>query len=48
MALPCMRDVLFRFIDADSDDAALQVDTDCARQIPRPPAFVPLLAEGVK
>lgn len=48
MALPCMRDVLFRFIDAETDDAALQVDADCARTIPRPPAFVPLLAEGVK
>jgi len=46
MALPCMRDVLFRFIDAETDDAALQVDADCARRIPRPPAFVPLLAEG--
>ena len=48
MALPCMRDVLFRFIDADTDDAALQVNADCGRQIPRPPAFVPLLAEGAK
>ncbi len=46
MALPCVRDVLFRFIDAETDDAALQIDADCARQIPRPPAFVPLLAEG--
>lgn len=48
MALPCMRDVLFRFIDADTDDAALQVNADCARQIPRPPAFVPLLAVGAQ
>ncbi|MDO9072054.1 MAG: alpha/beta fold hydrolase [Rubrivivax sp.] len=47
LALPCMRDVLFRFIDAEADDAALQVEADCARQIPRPPAFVPLLAGGV-
>lgn len=48
MALPCMRDVLFRFIDAETDDAALQVDAGCARQVPRPPAFVPLLAEEAK
>ena len=48
MGLPCMRDVLFRFIDAETDDEALRVDADCARQIPRPPAFVPLLAEGGK
>ena len=48
MALPCMRDVLFRFIDADTDAAALQVDAGCAQQMPRPPAFVPLLAEDTK
>jgi pimeloyl-ACP methyl ester carboxylesterase len=41
MALPCMRDALFRFIDAESDDAALKVDTGCAAAIPRPGAFVP-------
>lgn len=44
MALPCMRDVLFRFIDADSDAAAQQVDAGCAAGLPRPPAFVPLAA----
>ncbi len=42
MALPCVRDVLFRFIDADTDAAAQQVDTGCAAALPRPPAFVPL------
>ncbi len=42
MGLACMRDVLFRFIDADSDEQALQVDADCAKGIPRPPAFVPV------
>jgi pimeloyl-ACP methyl ester carboxylesterase len=41
MALACMRDVLFRFIDAEGDDEALAVDADCAQGIPRPPAFVP-------
>ncbi len=44
MALPCMRDVLFRFIDAASDDEARKVDADCARGIPRPPFFVPVSA----
>jgi len=42
MGLPCMRDVLFRFIDADTDAAAQQVDAGCAKALPRPPAFVPL------
>jgi pimeloyl-ACP methyl ester carboxylesterase len=44
MALGCMRDVLYRFIDAASDDEALRVDADCARNMPRPGAFVPLAA----
>lgn len=46
MALPCLRDVLFRFIDADTDAAAQQVDAGCARALPRPPVFVPLAAAG--
>ncbi len=41
IALPCMRDVLFRFVDAASDEEALKVDTSCAVNIPRPGAFVP-------
>lgn len=41
MGLACMRDVLFRFLDAESDEQALQVDADCAAGIPRPPAFRP-------
>jgi alpha-beta hydrolase superfamily lysophospholipase len=44
MAIGCMRDVVFRFIDAATDDEALKVDADCARQIPRPAAFVPVAA----
>ncbi len=44
MALPCMRDVLFRFIDAAEGADALKVDADCARNIPRPPAFQPVTA----
>ena len=39
MALGCMRDVLFRFVDAPSDDDALKVETGCAAAIPRPPMF---------
>ncbi|MDP1900120.1 MAG: alpha/beta fold hydrolase [Rubrivivax sp.] len=46
MAMGCMRDVLFRFIDAASDDEALKVDAGCASAIPRPPAFVPVAAPG--
>jgi pimeloyl-ACP methyl ester carboxylesterase len=40
MAIGCMRDVLFRFIDAASDDAAMRVDAGCAVPIPRPPMRV--------
>ena len=39
MGLGCMRDVLYRFVDAPSDDEALAVDATCATGIPRPPAF---------
>jgi pimeloyl-ACP methyl ester carboxylesterase len=48
MAIGCMPDVLFRFVDAASDDEALKVDTWCALAIPRPGAFVPVMAEGAK
>jgi pimeloyl-ACP methyl ester carboxylesterase len=44
MAIGCMRDALFRFVDAATDDEALKVDADCAKSIPRPPAFVPVQA----
>jgi pimeloyl-ACP methyl ester carboxylesterase len=46
MAIGCMRDVVFRFIDAASDDDALKVDADCARAIPRPGVFVPVAASS--
>ena len=46
MGLPCMRDVLYRFIDAKSDAEALQVDTGCAARVPRPAAFLPIGAAG--
>ncbi|MBX3636452.1 MAG: alpha/beta fold hydrolase [Rubrivivax sp.] len=41
MALPCLRDAIFRFIDAGDDAAALAVDAGCAGALPRPPAFAP-------
>jgi pimeloyl-ACP methyl ester carboxylesterase len=42
MALGCMRDVLFRFVDAAGDDEALKVDAGCVASVPRPPAFLPV------
>lgn len=45
MGIGCMRDVLYRFIDAADDDVALKVDTGCVESIPRPPAFLPVRAE---
>jgi pimeloyl-ACP methyl ester carboxylesterase len=44
LGLACLRDTVFRFIDAPGDDAALKVDADCARALPRPPAFIPVEA----
>ncbi len=41
MAIGCMRDVLYRFVDAATDDDALQVDASCVTAIPRPPMFAP-------
>ena len=42
LALPCMRGVLFHFIDAPDDGVALQVKAECAQALPRPAAFVPM------
>lgn len=42
MALPCMRDVLFRFLDAATEAEAMAVDAACASGIPRPLAFRPV------
>ena len=44
MAIGCMRDVIFRFIDANDDRDATAVDAACVKSIPRPPAFVPVAA----
>ena len=41
LALPCMGEVVFRFIDAEDDAAALAVDAGCARTLPRPGVFAP-------
>ena len=48
MGIGCMRDVLFRFIDAASDEAALAVDAGCATSIPRPPVFLLPQAGGTR
>jgi pimeloyl-ACP methyl ester carboxylesterase len=42
MAIGCMRDVVFRFIDAADDKEAMAVDAGCAARVPRPPAFQPI------
>lgn len=42
MGIGCMRDVLFRFIDAEAGADALKVDTSCVEGIPRPPVFQPV------
>jgi pimeloyl-ACP methyl ester carboxylesterase len=42
MGIGCMRDVIFRFIDAATDKDALAVDAACVKNIPRPPAFQPV------
>jgi pimeloyl-ACP methyl ester carboxylesterase len=42
LGIGCMRDVVFRFIDAVDDRDALAVDAGCAAAVPRPPAFRPL------
>ena len=39
MSIGCMRDQLFRFLDAERDDEALAVDVACVTGIPRPAAF---------
>jgi pimeloyl-ACP methyl ester carboxylesterase len=43
MGIGCMRDVLYRFVDAASDDDALKVDAGCVTAIPRPPMFAPMV-----
>jgi pimeloyl-ACP methyl ester carboxylesterase len=40
MPIGCVRDVIWRFIDADNNAGALAVDSRCVEAIPRPPAFI--------
>lgn len=42
MPVGCMRDLIFRFIDAKTDGTALPQDAACATRIPRPVAFQPI------
>jgi len=48
LALGCVRDMWFRFLDAPDDVSALRTDTSCAKAVPRPPALrtVRLAAEA--
>jgi fermentation-respiration switch protein FrsA (DUF1100 family) len=46
LGIACLRDPVFRFIDAEEDGEALKVDADCARALPRPPAFIPVSASA--
>lgn len=41
LALPCITEAVNRFIAAVDDAAALGVEFGCARELPRPPLFVP-------
>ena len=47
MGLGCLRDLVYRFIDAPEDAQALALDTACASAIPRPPAFVQVQGAAV-
>ncbi len=42
MAVGCVRDLMFRFIDAADDAQALAIDASCVAHVPRPPAFEPV------
>jgi pimeloyl-ACP methyl ester carboxylesterase len=41
LTIGCLRDAAVRFIQAEDDTAALAVTTDCAKAVPRPPAWHP-------
>lgn len=41
MSVGCVRDVIFKFIDAEEDEFAQKVLTDCAASVPRPLVFQP-------
>ena len=42
MSIGCVRDLIYRFIDAEEASDALKVDASCVTSIPRPQAFLPL------
>lgn len=49
LALGCMRDVVYRFVDAEEPQAALQgvtTDAQCVGRLPRPSVFAPPVAPG--
>jgi hypothetical protein len=39
LSVGCMRDVVYRFVDAEGDDDALALDAGCVASLPRPPMF---------
>ena len=41
LSLPCMRRAAHEFLDAETDAQALKLPMDCARDTPRPLAYVP-------
>lgn len=48
MVVGCMRDLVYRFVDASDEVSALSLDTGCARQLPRPGLFMPPMPEAVR
>ena len=44
MAQGCVRDVVYRFLNAKQDSDALKIDSSCVRSIPRPLTWQPLQA----
>ncbi|MCV2352776.1 alpha/beta hydrolase [Paucibacter sp. B2R-40] len=46
MGVGCIRELLFRFVDAKTDALALPQDAACAAKIPRPGAFLPVQASS--
>jgi pimeloyl-ACP methyl ester carboxylesterase len=47
LGLDCLREQVFRFVDADDEAEALALDGRCAQALPRPPVFRPPAAAGV-
>ncbi|MFT3818589.1 MAG: alpha/beta fold hydrolase [Rubrivivax sp.] len=44
LALDCLREQVFRFVDEDDEAQALALDGRCAQGLPRPPVFRPPVA----